>query len=229
MGTIHKLWSRLFPSRKNSKRRLDAAYWESEWSKDDFAPSWGNRGISQEIVEAVKTGWLPAQGTVLDIGCGLGEVAAWFAERNYKAVAFDIAQSAIEKGRKMHSHMPSPPEYFAFDICAAQPPNRQYNIFIDRGCLHQIPASIVPDYVRNVSAVSAPDAKLLLFMKAFRNGQTFGDPTEKAFRVEFVRKNFDGFFEIEKVAETYLDRNHGKDPATALPGLVFWMKRNPKK
>jgi SAM-dependent methyltransferase len=214
---------RLFPSRQEKKRRL----WETQWSQDDFAPKWADRGMPPEILEAVQTGWLPAQGAVLDIGCGLGEIAAWFAERGYKAVAFDIAESAASKGREMHKHLPSPPEYMALDICAEKPPDRQYNILIDRGCLHQIAPEEMPKYVRNIAAVSAPDARFLLFVKAFRDGRPFGDPAEKARLIEWATRIFAGIFTIEKIAETYMDRQHGKDPAKALPGLVFWLARNP--
>jgi SAM-dependent methyltransferase len=218
----HKAERFLFPPRARERNREQ---WEAEWSRDDFAPQWGNRGVAPEIVEAVKTGWLPAQGTVLDIGCGLGEIAAWFSEHGYRAVAVDIAESAVAKGRKMHSHLSRPPEYLALDICAEQPPNRQYNILIDRGCLHQIPSEEIPNYVRNIAAVAAPDARLLLFMKAFRDGQPFGDPSEKARYGEWVSKVFAGVFVSDRVAETYLDRYQGKYPSCALPGLVCWLRR----
>jgi hypothetical protein len=40
-----------------------------------------------------------------------------------------------------------------------------------------------------------------------------------------VSKAFEGGFAIERVAETYLDQHQGKNPASALPGLVFWLTR----
>jgi SAM-dependent methyltransferase len=220
----HRFERCLFPSRAQERNRHQ---WEAKWSRGDFAPQWSDRGVAPEIVEAVKTGWLPPRGTVLDIGCGLAEIAAWFAERDYSVVAFDIAKSAIEKARAMHSHLSSPPEYMVLDICAGQPPNRQYSILIDRGCLHQIPSEEIQHYVRNVSAVAASDARFLLFTKAFRDGQPFGDPAEKTRHAEWVGKAFAGVFAIERVAETYLDRYRGKDPSNALPGLVFWLRRTP--
>ena len=213
---------RLFPS---CLQRLRRRHWEATWCRDNFAPPWGDRGVSREIVEALETGWLPAQGTVLDIGCGLGEVAAWFSERAYVTVAIDIAEAAVRKGRAMHMHLPSPPEYFAMDICAGRPPDRQYNILIDRGCLHQIPREEIPNYVRNISSVAAPDARMLLFVKAFRDGQPFGDPSERLRQTARVSKAFAGVFTIERVSDTYLDRYQGRDPQNALPGLIFWLIR----
>jgi cyclopropane fatty-acyl-phospholipid synthase-like methyltransferase len=175
------LGRRLFPSHARERNRQQ---WEARWSRNDFAAEWSNRGVAPEIVEAVETGWLPAQGTVLDIGCGLGEIAAWFAERGYAAVGFDIAESAVNKAREMHRHLSSPPEYLVLDICAGQPPDRQYNILVDRGCLHQIPREEIPNYVRNIVAVARTGARMLLFVKAFRDGQRFGDPSEKERHVD---------------------------------------------
>lgn len=183
--------------------------------------------MSPEIVEAMETGWLPAHGAVLDIGCGLGEVAAWFSERAYTTVAIDISKSAVRKGRMKHKHLSSPPELIVLDICAARPPDRQYGILIDRGCLHQIPREEIPNYVRNVAQVAGPSARMLLFVKAFRNGQPFGDLAERQRQISWVSKAFAGVFTFERVSETYLDRHQGRDPDTALPGLVFWLTRIP--
>jgi SAM-dependent methyltransferase len=216
------LLRRLFPSFIQQLRQPD---WEAIWRRDDFAPKWSNRGVSPEIREAVETGWLPADGAVLDIGCGLGEVAAWFSERAYTTVAIDIAESAVRKGRTMHKHLSSPPEFIVLDICAGQPPDRQYKIIIDRGCLHQIPREEISNYVRNITHVAAPDARMLLFIKAFREGQTFGDLTEIRRQTAWVTKAFTGVFTIARVAETYLDRYQGRNPQNALPGLVFWLTR----
>ena len=202
-------------------------WWENKWGQDDYAPKWGNRGISREIIEAVDTGWFPAEGTALDIGCGLGEIAAWFVQRGYAAVGFDIAESAIRKAREMHRHMPLQPLYVTRDISAEAPPNRQYNILVDRGCLHQIPKNLIPSYVRNITAVAAPDARFLLLVKAYRKGIPYGEPAERQKQVGCVRAALEGVFTIEKHADTYVDDHHGKDTANARPAIVFWMRRTP--
>ena len=212
---------------RHRTRAQNKRWWEEKWSRDDYAPKWGNRGISPEIVEAVETGWFPAEGTALDIGCGLGEIAAWFVQRGYAAVGFDIAESAIRKARDMHKHMPLQPLYVTRDISADAPPNRQYNILVDRGCLHQIPENLIPSYVRNITAVAAPDARLLLFAKAYRKDIPYGDAAERQKQVDWVRAALDGVFTIERHADTYVDDHHGKDTANALPAIVFWMKRTP--
>lgn len=202
--------------------------WEARWAADDFSPKWANRGVSPEIVDAVKSGWLPSVGPVLDIGCGLGEIAAWFGGQGYEALGFDIAASAIRRAQDKHAPLPSNLEFMALDACRGPIPNRQYRILIDRGCLQTIPPKRVVSFTRNIASVAPPGARMLLFMKAFRHGRPFGDPWETDLHVTFVRNAYAGKFEVERYAPTYMKR-HGEDrpggtqPAVSLPGLVFWL------
>ena len=216
------LEARLFPGRVGRRRRRD---WEANWRRPDFAPAWAGRGIASEIVQSARSGWFPPAGRVLDIGCGLAEIAAWFSERGYSASGIDIADAAVVKARAMHRHMPSAPTLFTHDICAAPPPGGPYDILIDRGCLHQIPSGSVARYVRHIAAVSASDARMMLFMRAFRNGRAIGDADETKRLAEWVTGTFDGIFDMQHVALTYLDRYKGKNPSNVLPGLVFHLTK----
>lgn len=64
---------------------------------------------------------------------------------------------------------------------------------------------------------------MLLFLKAFREGQEYGDPLETKRGLDEVTAAFLGHFAIERFQPTYLDPWHGSCPEKALPGLVFWM------
>jgi len=216
-----------FISTRKTSHSAAKRQWEAKWRLDDFSPPWINRGIASEIIDAVNAGWLPAKGVVLDIGCGLGEIAAWFSSRNYQSVGIDIAQAAIDKACNLHVHLHPLPAFFVVDICATQPPNLPYNILIDRGCLHQIAPKDRPNYIRHLAAVIAPDARMLLFIKAFRSGQALDDAKEIAFQTGWVQETFAEIFVIEKVTPTFLDPWHGKHPEKAMPGLVFWLIRLP--
>jgi len=213
--------ARLFPRLARRRRQRN---WERLWGREDFDPPWSGRGISPEIEAAVQQGWLKP-GPVLDIGCGLGEVAAWFAERGYEAVGVDIAFPVIERARKMHSHLEQPPHFCVRDITAGPAPDRQYRILIDRGCFHQLPSGTELDFLRHLLAVSAPDARMLLFIRAFRNGIPFGDPAEQARQEAKVRAAFCPQFSIERVNAVFIDRHQGDIPERALPGLVFHLTR----
>ncbi len=212
----------LFPFRW---RKQSQNHWDNSWGNPDFSPLWGGREVAKEIVAAVESGWLPRGRSVLDIGCGRGEIARWFAENAYPVVGVDIAQAAIDLARDDCKNMFAPPEFLALDILSQSLPKRQYGILIDRGCLHQISSWERKNYVKNIVAVSAPDARFMLFIKAFRDGCPLGDPKEWKQQTNWVKKTFAGNFTIERIEPTWLDRFYGKEPEKALPGIVFWMTR----
>jgi hypothetical protein len=85
-----------------------------------------------------------------------------------------------------------------------------------------LPEFLVPAYVANVAAIAAPDAKMMLFTKAYREGRPFADPRETALRAEWVRNRFAATFALERAEPTYLNPSKAEDP---LPGMAFWLAR----
>jgi SAM-dependent methyltransferase len=209
------------------RRRRDLRRWQKKWSKPDFADAWLGRGVSPEIVAAIEEGWFDAGGWALDIGCGEGEVAAWLAEKGFSVVGVDIAPAAIERARARFGRRPGRLEFFALDICAGPPPKRDYRILIDRGCLHQIPPADVPAYLKNLLEASAADARMLLFVRAFRGGQTPGDPEERRRVTDEVEAALGRGFEMRRAEATDLGAPDGRPDRPSLPGMVFWMIRRP--
>lgn len=210
-----------WPADKAEAARLLQAQWDAKWNSPGQA-RWADRPAPAEVVEAVASGWFPESGRILDLGCGTAEIAAWFAERGYQATAVDIAQAALDKAAAKHGRLSSSIEFIAADLCTQTLPGRAFDILIDRGCLHQIPRHLVADYVRNISAIAAPGAKMLLFMKAFRDGRPFGDAEETKLRTDWTRRTFAGEFDLERARPTYL---HPENPTDRLPGIAFWLSR----
>ena len=202
-----------------------ARHLQSEWQEKWIAAAksrWLDRPPPAEVIEAVACGWLPGAGRVIDLGCGAAEIAAWFAERGYQATGADIAQAAVDRAARKHAHLLDEIEFIAVDLCTQTIPNRSFDILIDRGCLHQIPPSLVADYIRNLASIAAPDAKMMLFSKAFREENAFGSAEETKQITDWVRSAFDGHFELERALPTYLNPDDPKDP---LPGMAFWLTR----
>jgi SAM-dependent methyltransferase len=199
--------------------KKDKAFWEGKWTTGHLSRPWAHRGVSPEIVDAVSSGWFPSRAPVLDIGCGLGKVAAWFAKQGHATVGFDISSTAVARAAEMHAPLPPNLEFMALDACHDPLPNRQFRILIDCGCFHTIPPGLVRVYTRNIASVAAPGARMLLFIKAFRHGRPFGDPRETEMHVDLVRNAHAGRFDIARFAPT--DLNAGAKPP--LPGLVFWL------
>jgi len=217
--SVLKSPSRLYRLRK--RRRA----WDENWSTPGFSPKWGGRDAPPEIAEAVASGWLPLSGKVLDIGCGLGEIAAWFAQRGYDALGVDIAPSAVRQAKAVHAALPHPPKFLAVDLSVDVPPGGPFDILIDRGCLHNISKRFVPDFVRCIAAASAPQARMLLFMRAYRNERPFADETETREHVAWTTEALRGYFAIESYTPTYLSSDGKLDPSNPLPGIVYRVRR----
>ena len=207
-------------SKEEAARHLHSE-WQDKWIAAPKA-RWIDRPPPSEVIDAVASGWLPSEGRVIDLGCGAAEIAAWFAERGYQATGADIAQAAVDRAARKHAHLLDAIDFIAVDLCTQTIPNRTFDILIDRGCLHQIPPSLVADYIRNVTSIAAPGAKLMLFSKAFRNGKPFGDAGETEEATAWVRSEFAGYFDLERALPTYLDPDDPEDP---LPGMAFWLTR----
>ena len=59
-------------------------------------------------------------------------------------------------------------------------------------------------------------------MKAFREGNQFGDAQETKHWTDWTRSAFAGQFDLERASATYLNPDNEKDP---LPGMAFWLTR----
>jgi SAM-dependent methyltransferase len=207
----------------NQPIKNKASLWEGRWASEHFSPSWSHRGVSREIVDAALSGWFPSGAPVLDVGCGTGEIAAWFAKRGHEALGVDIAPSAVARASKMHAPLPSNLQFMTLDATRDPLPNRQFQILIDRGCFHTISPDLVRSYTRNVASVAAPGARMLLFIKAFRHGRPMGDPQETQMHVNLVCDAYAGRFNVARHAPTYLNGRGEGEPRKPRPGLVFWL------
>ena len=212
-----------WPSDKAEAAQLLEALWNKKWRLPARA-RWADRPTPSEVIEAVDSGWLPANGRVIDLGCGTADISAWFAGRGYEVTAVDIAQAALDRAAARHGALSASIELVAADLCGQSLPGRTFDILVDRGCLHQIPLNLTADYVRNISSIAAPGAKLLLFMKAYRDGRKFGGAQETELAANWTRRTFAGEFELERVHPTYLNPDNPTDP---LPGIAFWLSRTP--
>lgn len=207
------------------RRQAPHSLWQEKWSDDHFDAPWMNRGVSTEIVQAVTDAWFPPGAAVLDIGCGEGEVAAWMAKRGFPSVGIDIAPAAVSRARARFFETTGRLEFFAVDVCDRPPPDRQYRVLIDRGCFHIIQSNKYPALLRNLLQVSAPDVRLLVLCRAFRDGVPMADPEERRRVTAKVMEGYGKGFQIVRSADTYLDPFGGRRPDRSMGGMAFWLER----
>ena len=74
---------------------------------------------------------------VLDIGCGEGKDAVFFAKCGYAVTAFDIAEQGIEKAKKLAQYNKVDVNFFKADLFDYRP-DSEYDIVFSSGVLHFI-------------------------------------------------------------------------------------------
>jgi SAM-dependent methyltransferase/lauroyl/myristoyl acyltransferase len=210
-------------------RREKRDEWETLWGASDFEARWQLGEICAELREAVETGWFPPRGRALDAGCGEGDTAAWLAQQGYVALGVDIAAAAVSRARRTHGELAGRLRFEQLDLCVQAPETAPdaapFQLVVDRGCFHQLREEEHRGYGRHLAAVCDPDARLLLFARAFQDGAPFGDRAEREAKRLQLMYAFGPYFRLERMTLTYLDRYRGERPEYRAPGIVFWLRR----
>jgi 2-polyprenyl-3-methyl-5-hydroxy-6-metoxy-1,4-benzoquinol methylase len=192
------------------------ATWERKWAQPDFVPAFGIKSIPPEVRQVVEDGWFPSGASVLDVGCGDGALAAWLAEEGYDVVGVDFAAAAIAKAERAYRGVKGL-EFEVVDICEGPPTRTGFGALLDRGCLQGIPPDAVADYVRNVTAASAPGARFLLLHRL----HTSASAEQTAANLEEV---FRGTFDVVRFADTEIAADPSRFPEP-MRGVACWLVR----
>lgn len=140
-----------------------------------FTP-WDGHALSPTMRDLIEgPAALPA-GTALDIGCGTGDSSIYLARHGWQVSGVDVAAKALEKARAKAAG-----EHVRVDFVRADATRlssagigEAFDLILDSGCLHGMSDDARGRYVRELSAVAAAHARLLIF--AFTPGGRRGVP-----------------------------------------------------
>ncbi len=197
-------------------RRGRREVWEQKWATEGYLPPWHMDQLPWEIEEAVESGWLPPGSSLLDIGCGTGELTSRLADLGYPSTGVDFASSAIERARVEYSGAEGAADvrFEVVDICGDTSHLGTFDALIDRGCFHGLHKGQHASYVKNVAAMCEPGAPFLLMCQV-------RDASPRA-RSQQVEAAFGSAFTIERTEETFIGSGAKDD---GIQGLSFWMVR----
>jgi SAM-dependent methyltransferase len=139
-----------------------------------FTP-WDGHPIAQNLRDLVEgtsdTPALPA-GTALDLGCGTGDASIYLAQHGWKVTGVDFVPRALDRARAKAANLSI--NFVQADVTHLSQAGlgADFQLIVDNGCLHNMSDGDRDAYVREVSAVAAPDARLLIV--AFLPGGRFG-------------------------------------------------------
>ncbi|MCV7377791.1 SAM-dependent methyltransferase [Mycobacterium alsense] len=139
-----------------------------------FTP-WDGHPIAQNLRDLVEgTDGTPAlpPGTALDLGCGTGDASIYLARHGWKVTGVDFVPKALDRARAKAANLPV--DFVQADVTRLSRAGigTGFSLIVDNGCLHNMSDDDRDAYVREVGAVAAPDARLLIV--AFLPGGRFG-------------------------------------------------------
>jgi ubiquinone/menaquinone biosynthesis C-methylase UbiE len=135
-----------------------------------FTP-WDGHPIAQNLQELVEQ--LPA-GNALDLGCGTGDASIYLAQHGWTVTGVDYVDQPLEEARDKAAASQATVDFVKADATklSREGVGSDFHLIVDNGCLHNMSDSHRDAYVREVGAVAAPGARLLIV--AFLPGGRFG-------------------------------------------------------
>ncbi|KUI32862.1 methyltransferase type 12 [Mycobacterium sp. IS-1742] len=115
-------------------------------------------------------------GTALDIGCGTGDTSIYLAEHGWTVTGADYVDKAVAKARAKAAAKGVTAGFVRADATrlSTEGVGSGFTLIVDNGCLHGMSGDDRDAYVREVTAVAAPGAHLVIV--AFVPGGSFGVP-----------------------------------------------------
>jgi SAM-dependent methyltransferase len=106
---------------------------------------------------------LPA-GSALDIGCGTGDSSIYLAQHGWRVTGVDFVPKALDTARAKATAKQAAVDFVHADVTrlGSEGVGTGFTLIVDNGCLHGMSDEDRDAYVREVTKVAAPDARLLI-------------------------------------------------------------------
>lgn len=128
---------------------------------------WNSRYATTELVWSAQPNQFVAEefagvkpGRALDLGCGEGRNALWFAARGWRSTGVDFSQVGVDKGRRIAEAAGTPVDWVVADLRDYRPPAGGFDAVLV-AYLHLPPADRAVILARAAEAV-APGGTLLV-------------------------------------------------------------------
>jgi len=138
-----------------------------------FTP-WDGHALSPILRNVIEGPGALSAGTAIDIGCGTGDSSIYLASHGWQVTGVDVAGKALAKARAKAAAAQVRVDFVRADATrlSSAGVGEAFALILDSGCLHGMSDDARDRYVDELSAIAAPQARLLIF--AFTAGGQFG-------------------------------------------------------
>ena len=123
-------------------------------------PPWDIGRPQKEFVDVVRRGEIT--GSVLDIGCGTGENALFFAGEGHEVWGIDSVPLAIRKAQKKADERGLMLHFLVMNTREISRLDRKFDTVTDSGFFHTLSDDDRPVFVDNLAAVLSPAGKYFM-------------------------------------------------------------------
>jgi cyclopropane fatty-acyl-phospholipid synthase-like methyltransferase len=160
------------------------------------------------------------QGDILDVGCGTGENALYFAARGHQVTGIDFIPEAIDRARRKAQERGLNASFIAMDALALPDIPRLFDAVIDSGLFHVFGDEDRKRYVDGLASILRPNGRLFLLCFSQEEPGTHG-PRRIAERE--IDEAFSRGWRIESKSKSrYLARTDHPDAAFSKGGAKAW-------
>jgi len=138
-------------------------------------PPWDTGITPPEVIQFIAA---QSAGRALDLGCGTGTNAITLAQHGWRVTGIDFAGKAIRQARRMAQQHGLDIEFKQGDVSRLTGVNDPFDLVLDIGCFHSLPARSRERYAGNLPQLLAEGGTFLLYAwmdEAGKYGTGLGD------------------------------------------------------
>jgi 2-polyprenyl-3-methyl-5-hydroxy-6-metoxy-1,4-benzoquinol methylase len=144
------------------------------------------------------------KGSVLDVGCGTGENALFFAEKGHEVVGVDFVEHAVEQARRKAKKRHLRAEFLQMDALNLKELGRGFDSVIDCGLFHVLCDEDRAAYVEALAGVTRPGSHM--FLMCFRDEEP-GNRGPRRISQGELRAAFQRGWKVEAIEPIHFEPN----------------------
>lgn len=158
-------------------------------------PPWEIGRPQQPFVDAADR----ITGSVLDAGCGTGELALFLAGRGHRVTAIDFLEAPIQQARRKAAERGLPATFLVKDALTLADWGERFDSVVDSGLFHVFSDEDRAKYVAGLAKVLKPGGRLFLMCFSDQEPQEPGQPGPRRVSQSDLRQAFADGWIVESI------------------------------